>query len=312
MLFFLIRVIAWRKMLWKGGRKVDKSHKEKRVTIKINGEEKSYVQNHALSTEERQDEAATRESADESFDWMLPNEIMLSPEPTKGKLYKKQSRQIKLKTPFILAVVAIIFGTGLGLLVIRMITSEQTVTQPVEKDTPAVAPVTEGSIETLTIPTFFVQGGVFSTEEAAKAVQAEIHSKNLPAEVFQIEKSYYVFLGVAENLEASKELALNYKTNEIAVFWKEIDFKTKLAKNDQEVEKALSIYSSLAELSSAKLLHVDSSADVNKVSEQLKDLQLSKHQEIKGKLLEAVELLQNDKPNKAQEKLLTFLQSIAQ
>lgn len=290
---------------------MDKSHKEKGVTIKINGEEKSYVQNQVLSMEERQDEAATRESADESFDWMLPNEIMPAPEPTKGKMYQKQRRQMKLKTPLILAIVAIIVGTGLGLLVIRVITSEQNVTQPVDKDVPAAAPVTEGSIETLTIPTFFVQGGVFSTEEAAKAVQAEIHNKNLPAEVFQIEKSYYVFLGVAENLEASKELALNYKTNEVDVFWKEIDFATKLAKNNQEMEKALSIYSSLAEITSAKLLHVDSSADVNKVSEQLKALQLSEHQEIKGKLKEAVELLQNDKPDKAQEKLLAFLQNIA-
>lgn len=91
-----------------------------------------------------------------------------------------------------------------------------------------------------------------------------------------------------------------------------MDFVTKLAKNDQGIEKALSIYSSLAELSSAKLLHVDSSTDVNKVSVQLKDLQLSEHQEIKGKLTEAVELLQNGKPNQAQEKLLTFLQTIAQ
>ena len=73
-----------------------------------------------------------------------------------------------------------------------------------------------------------MQGGVFSTEESAQEVQALLHEKNVPAEVFQVDKNYYVFLGAAENLEATKELALLYKTHDIDVFWKEIDFTTKL------------------------------------------------------------------------------------
>ena len=58
----------------------------------------------------------------------------------------------------------------------------------------------------------------------------------MPAEVFQVDKNYYVFLGAAENLEATKELALLYKTHDIDVYWKEIDFTTKLKKENQEIE----------------------------------------------------------------------------
>src|SRR5205807_2063474 len=121
------------------------------------------------------------------------------------------------------------------------------VSKPIEQTIPTVAPITDSTTENITIQAFLVQGGVFSTKESAQEVQALIRAKNVPAEVFQIEKDYYLFLGAAENLEASKELALIYKTQDIDVFWKEVDFTTKRVAGDKEEEKVLSIYSSLAE-----------------------------------------------------------------
>ena len=259
------------------------------------------------------DEAAARESSDESFDWILPNEIIPSPASKKIKIHHHQSRQIKLKTPIILAIVAVLVGTSLGLIVIRTITTEQTVNEPVEQTIPTVAPVTEEptspTSDHMTIQTFLVQGGVFSTEESAKEVQALIHEKNVPAEVFQVDKNYYLFLGAAENLEATKELALLYKTYEIDVFWKQIDFTTKLAEGDQDVEKLLAAYTSLAELSAAQLRHAASNVEANQVKAQLNEVQSS---ERKQALSEAADFLQNDKPSEAQEKLLTFLQMITE
>ena len=49
--------------------------KDKGVTIKINGETKRYVEKKDIPIISENDEAAARESSDESFDWILPNEI---------------------------------------------------------------------------------------------------------------------------------------------------------------------------------------------------------------------------------------------
>ena len=177
---------------------------------------------------------------------------------------------------------------------------------------PPTEDVVETKKETMPLQTYLVQGGVFSTEAAAKDVQKLIHEKKLPAEIFQRDQQYYLFLGAAENLQATKELPLVYKTEEIDVFWKEVEFMTKLAKDDQDIANVLSIYASLANLSATKLRQVDSSVDVNEVSKQLADLQLPEQPELKTSLTEVVELLQQDKPQAAQEKLLVFLQGIVE
>lgn len=299
---------------------MDEQDDKPKVTIKINGQEKQFVDKETDQQAEGQDAAATYESADESFDWMLPNEHERTPySVAKQSMMQPPNRRqpVKLKTPLILALVAIVVGTSLGLVVIRTITSEQPVTQPVEEQgVTTIAPPSEEVVatkkETITVETYLVQGGVLSTEEAAKDVQKLIHEKKLPAEIFQVGQQYYLFLGVAENLQASKELALFYKKEEMDVFWKEIEFTTKLAKDDQDIANVLSIYASLANLSATKLRQVDSSVDINEVSKQLADLQLPEQPELKTRLTEVVELLQNDKPQEAQENLLTFLQGIVE
>lgn len=290
---------------------MDKLDKEKKVTIKINGKEREFHEDKGLSIHEPQDEAAAVESSDESFDWILPNEITPSPKSRKGK-FPYKNRHLNLKTPIILTIVAILFGTTIGLFVIKTITAEKTTTEPVNQNLniPTIAPTASSSDKkSITIQTFFVQGGVLSTNDAAKEVQASIHGKNLPAEVFRIDNSYYVFLGAAENLEAAKELALMYKKNDIDVFWKEMNFSTNLMKDDSITKELLSIYTSLVDLSSAKLRNVDSNVDIHKVSQQIHLLQIENN-DAKERLLEAAQGLQNNNPTEAQAKLLLFLQAI--
>lgn len=288
--------------------------KDKGITIKINGETKRYIEKKETPIISKNDEAAARESSDESFDWVLPNEILPSSGPKKVKIHhynKHNQGKPKMPMPIILAIVAVLVGTSLGLIVIRTITSEQAVPQvsdPPKQNIPATAPVTESSTDNMTVQAFLVQGGVFSAEESAKEVQALIHSKNLPAEVFKVDNTYYVFLGAAENLGAAKELALLYKANGIDVFWKEFDFTTKLAKENQETEKLLSAYSALAELSAAEIRKVESNVEVSQVKQQLNEVQSSENKE---PLNEAADLLQNNQSSEAQEKLLLFLQKIA-
>ena len=74
---------------------------------------------------------------------LLPSSV-----PKKVKIHHYQRRTIRLKTPIILAIVAVVVGTSLGLVVIRTITSEQAVPaviEPPKQNIPAVAPVTEPS-----------------------------------------------------------------------------------------------------------------------------------------------------------------------
>lgn len=284
--------------------------KKDRVTIKINGQPKTYVEKKDEPIQMENDEAAAVESPDESFDWILPNEMIPSSMPKKVNIHHKKTFPIHLKVPIILAIAAVVVGTSLGLIVIRTITTEHTVSEPVEPNTQqVVAPVKEPSTENRTVQAFLVQGGIFSTEESAQAVQAQVRDKNIPAEVFKVDNNYYIFLGAAETLDATKELALRYKTSNIAVYWKEINFTTKLANGDQEGEKLVSAYTSLAELSAAQLRQTDSTVDVNQIKAQLNQL---KSQEYKKVLSEAADFIQNGKPSKAQDKLLTFLQMIVE
>jgi stage II sporulation protein B len=105
------------------------------------------------------------------------------------------------------------------------------------------------------LKTFLVQGGVFSSEDAARQIQKKIIEKQVPAEIFKLEESYYLFLGSAESLAASKELALFLKSYDVDVYWKEINFEA--AGTSQEDEKTLdkmkAVYASLAETSATKL-----------------------------------------------------------
>jgi stage II sporulation protein B len=154
----------------------------------------------------------------------------------------------------------VLCGTSLGYIVLKTITAdEQTVTSPVQPTIPAGNSTNEAS-STLNgeLTVYFVQGGVFSTEDSAKLVQQQIAEKGVPAEIFQVDGQFYLFLGVAGSLEESKQLAVFLKTYGVDVYWKEMAVKPASAEADEKKMKTISnltsIYESLVKSSSGLLV----------------------------------------------------------
>ncbi|USK73623.1 hypothetical protein [Peribacillus frigoritolerans] len=246
-----------------------KPEESKGVTIKINGEEKVFADKKIESQEAASKE---QEQTDESFEWILPEDsneskIVLVPSPPKKKMPKligfgtgslKGSDKRPIKTFMIAVICAVFFGSILGLIAVKTITKEKAEVSSVETPIPTEATV-EDKKAAVTEPgnqlkTFLVQGGVFSSEDAARQIQKKIIEKQVPAEIFKLEESYYLFLGSAESLAASKELALFLKSYDVDVYWKEINFEAAgTSQEEKTLDKMKAVYASLAETSATKL-----------------------------------------------------------
>ncbi|MGE7601040.1 hypothetical protein ACQKL5_00925 [Peribacillus sp. NPDC097675] len=320
---------------------MDKSEKRKGVKIKINGEEKIFYGENKREVVEEIPEAAGEEQPDDSFEWILPedspeNKIVLVPTPPKKKMPKligfgtssvKRPNNRSVKTFMIAVFCAILFGSVLGLIAVNTITKEKAADAPVETAitttaTPPVEKKNDGGAKEkgAELKTFLVQGGMFSSEDAAKKIQGRIMEKQVPAEVFKLEDSYYLFLGSAENLISSKELALFLKSYDVDVFWKEIDLKATGISTEEEkpLETMKGIYSSLSEFSATELRGKEATwnpetlkKDMDKLkAEKLSsDLsQMNTHLTAAAKLVNDYEVSKKEEQLlKAQGELLKFL-----
>ncbi|MGG4268036.1 hypothetical protein [Peribacillus simplex] len=248
-----------------------KTEKSKGVTIKINGEEKVFVDKSKIESQEAASEE--QEQPDESFEWILPedtneNKIVLAPSPPKKKMPKligfgtsslKSMDNRPIKAFMIAVMCAVFFGSILGLIAVKTITKEKAAVSSVGTSIPNGTTVENKKAVAnepgAQLKTFLVQGGVFSSEDAARKIQKKIIEKQVPAEVFKLEDSYYLFLGLAESLAASKELALFLKSYDVDVYWKEINFEASgTSKEDEKtLDKMKAVYASLAETSATKL-----------------------------------------------------------
>ncbi|MFJ8067951.1 hypothetical protein ACIQZD_03220 [Peribacillus sp. NPDC096447] len=273
-----------------------KPEQSKGVTIKINGEEKVFADK-KIESQEAASKEQEQEHKDESFEWILPedsneNKIVLVPSPPKKKMPKligfgtsslKSSDKRPIKTFMIAVICAVFFGSILGLIAVKTITKEKAEVSSVETPVPTEATVEEDKKSAVTEPgnqlkTFLVQGGVFSSEDAARQIQKKIIEKQVPAEIFKLEDSYYLFLGSAESLAASKELALFLKSYDVDVYWKEINFEA--AGTSQEDEKTLDkmkeVYASLAETSATKLRGKEGTVNKETLKKNMDELKAGK------------------------------------
>ena len=308
-----------------------KSDKRKGVKIKINGEEKIFFGENKREGAEEIPEAASEEQSDDSFEWILPedsveNKVVLVPTPPKKKMPKligfgtstvKRPNKRTVKTFVIAVFCAILFGSVLGLIAVNTITKEKAADSPAETAITTAAPVEDkknsgAAIEEkgTELKTFLVQGGIFSSEDAAKQIQEKIIEKQVPAEVFKMEDSYYLFLGSAENLISSKELALFLKTYDVEVFWKEIDLKASGISTEEEkiLDTMKGVYSSLSEISAAELRGKETKSntetlkkDMDKLKAEKLSSELSK---MNSHLTAAAKLINDYDASKEEEQLL--------
>ncbi|MFB5194736.1 hypothetical protein ACE198_07360 [Neobacillus sp. KR4-4] len=306
---------------------VDKPNNGNTIKIKLNGENppiqevppKNEVETNSdpiprvikINTEHTESEsdvnsetAASQESVDESFDWIIPEssdqdigELKIIPSPTSKKtslpkitsftsnIKKKNGRP--LGSILISAAFAILIGTTIGVVMLKLVITsptEKTVTTvPTEvTDKPASSNKTKtaeakntssASISQLT--TYVIQGGVFSSDSGAKATSDNLSSKNVPSQTVEMDGKYFLFLGVADSIEGAKALGAQYKEDGIEdVFAKPLLLDEKKFSGITDKEKTFlkavpTIYRTISLTTSNALVTKELSEDASKVLSEI-------------------------------------------
>lgn len=274
------------------------------ITIKINGEQRPYVEEQ--SKEEKQsnvnqdppiehdtskleheviDETAAAQEAEESFDWILPQQETIQNDSSLYQAVKSSKQRTGIRLPALskvekknisaiksmaLSVVfAILLGTGFGFIMLKLVITDGSKPAAVEtKPAPAAKKETAQTANNISkeattlkpLTTYMVQGGVFSKKETAKTVALHAVEKGIPAETMEWNGQYYIFLGVADSIEHARSLGTIYQRKGMdGVFPKTIKIPEKKISNLSTVEKnvvenAAALAPFLATLSSNALI----------------------------------------------------------
>jgi stage II sporulation protein B len=306
------------------------------ITIKINGNERKYKEEtrnvevesqpekresvHSTELDGFSEVAVTQQTAEESFDWILPNndsdddeieEYIIAKQPIEKKKKNnsvsnlKKSLQKKpnsgaIKSLLFSVLLAIVIGTSFGFLVLKLVISEakvdvdQVTTIPQETTTEKENPVgATGALQLQPINTFIIQGGVFSSVEAAEIGAEAVKQKGVPAQIIEANGQAFLFLGLADSIDKAKAIGTSMKENDIEVFAKAYTLPEKELNELTSMEANLlkeieMVYQSLSSLASSAML--SESIDENVLLEQ-KDLLLSiDKKEIKSNKIEQLRL----------------------
>ncbi|MEH6993661.1 hypothetical protein V7075_13265 [Neobacillus drentensis] len=296
--------------------------------------------------------AAAKESIDESFDWIIPEssdndikeyKVVSSLNPKKGGKKKPVSFSTfstkrnggVFKSILVTAVFAILIGTSFGVLMLKLVISENSkpvVTEPVveDKGSDKDSEATGGKNSSIVIgaqTAFIIQGGAFTTKDAATDAASQAKGKGLPAQTLNMDDKEFLFLGVADSIETAKTLGAKYKANGFEdVFSKQISIAEKTVSDINESEKGFLeatpvIYQQLSKVTSNAIasgsISSDASKEVTSLADQLNQSGGLKNDKVKNlnvelsSALEKVEAFQEKKNEdsliEAQQHLLNFL-----
>ncbi|MFQ3542625.1 SPOR domain-containing protein [Halobacillus rhizosphaerae] len=149
--------------------------------------------------------------------------------PYKGKLKTPAS----LKSMIMTSLTALLISLGLGFLLLRMFVSITNEATPGNGSTAAVA---DGDVQSqqgasvvssLSLDTYIVQAGVFSSESKAEDWQSNIQSQSVESVIWERDGSYYLFVGSAATEEEASQLASQIAAHDIDTYVKPWDVKTK-------------------------------------------------------------------------------------
>lgn len=315
---------------------MEQQRSNRTITIKINGNERKYKEEtrnvvvesqpeiiesvHSTELDGFSEMAATQEVADESFDWILPNndgdddeieEYIIAKQPIEKKKKNnsvsilKKSLQKKqhsgpIKSLLFSVLLAIVIGTSFGFLVLKLVISEakvevgQVTTIPQETTTGKENPVsTTGALQLQPINTYIIQGGVFSSVESAEIGAEAVKQKGVPAQVVEANGQAFLFLGLADSIDKAKAIGTSMKENDIEVFAKAYTLPEKdlneLTSMEANLLKEIEIvYQSLSSLASSAML--SESIDENVLQEQMDFLLSIDKKEIKSSKIEQLRL----------------------
>lgn len=303
-----------------------------------------------LEEETFEQSAAARE---EQFSWILPEKkanpthfsgIKKTGRPsikkgTKGSKrltkssYRKKTPNNKVVTSIaFITLIAVLVGTSFGLVMVSMVKSDQKA--GTETPVSEMATVTEengngsGSLTAEAISAVIIQGGVFSTKEAAENELAHAIEKEIPGKVVEMDKQIYLFIGVADSIDHAKAIGGKLEKEGLSFYAKEVTFGSTANSGLQGEEitllnQASALYDTLASMSaSAAVSGSISSGAKEALSAQLeqwekidgKNIKTPEIQEMKKELDEAAKKMGNFEKNSddksivgVQQHLLNFL-----
>lgn len=224
----------------------------KTITLKING--KDHHLNQGPPFDENGEgfdsrgaalieSAASQESAEDSFEWILPDlsepedihEYKIAPKQQKKQkkqaglaVWNKKSNQNKgvLATIILTVFFAILLGSAFGVTILKFVTADSEAKIPaISKAVPREEKPAAGS-ETLKlglIPAFVIQNNIFSNEAAAEEMRKSIVAKGISAEIFTVKGQYAIYMGVASSLEEAKKDGETIKAKGVDMYAKPVE-----------------------------------------------------------------------------------------
>jgi stage II sporulation protein B len=295
---------------------VDKPNRGNTIKIKLNGESQNFTEEPIKKEQESGKDsftkvinidedfndqdvfletAAAKESVDESFDWIIPEsaendiqeyKVVSSQNQKKGGKKKPVSFTTfsmkrnggVLKSIIVTAVFAILIGTSFGVLMLKLVISENSkpaVTEPVKigKGSDKGSEATGGKSSSIVLAAqnvFIVQGGAFTTKDAASGAANEAKGKGAPAQTLTMNDREFMFLGVADSIETAKQMEGHYEANGFDdVLPKQISIAEKTISDINETEKgfleaASAIYQQLSKVTSKAIVSGSMSSEASK------------------------------------------------
>jgi stage II sporulation protein B len=222
----------------------------KAITIKINGKDhpinlENTVENDAASNKDGaiSEIAASQESLDDHFDWILPDqteeetlqEYIIAPKqynkqkkkPGIAIWNKKNNRNKGAYATIILTIFfAILLGSAFGVTILKLVTADTEAKLPVTEKVDSVPEKTPAGSESLklgSINVFVLQNNIFSTEAAAQEMRQVIEGKGINAEIFPVNGQYAIYMGIAGSLEEAKKTGETIKASGVDMYAKPVE-----------------------------------------------------------------------------------------
>lgn len=317
---------------------MDKLDRNNTITIKINDREKVYREelakkDHAVNKKQTESIIAEQEVqtssiettkenelVDESFEWILPSKEYEEPQSSESSIftYTGSEKTIKkdrgLQKLFLSIIVAVLVGSGFMYIVLKTITAKEAIptTAPIG-ETPGnnTDPSTSGTIAIDPLTVTVVQGGVFSSADAAKMQRDEFFSEGIPAAVLAQKDKYYIVLFASDSLERAKAVSLQYKEKIPDAFWKEFTLEASekiFSKTDSQKIKAIhSLFNQLTTAATSAMLSTEK-IETTKLQASLDNVQSLKSEnkkleEMVSVLSKSVSEMKKD-PNSFEESVL--------
>lgn len=204
---------------------------KKKITVWKNGKHTGFT--HKSSKEMKQH--TKKNHKQETLEKSGPVPMFARPidHQQKIKQFPQQKRHdIRTFKPIIIAVIsALVIGTGLGVIMLNMITnindhvsngSAQHVS-PVTDNSDTHTEETSDQIEVTldAISAYILQGGVFSEQENAEASADLFQAAGFPTSIWNRDDNYYLLIGATKTKDQAEELALELEQQSLDVFVKE-------------------------------------------------------------------------------------------